>query len=149
MWYLRPNEMRTVGLARPMRPGWHNAICQVWLARYLNQSPSNRSHGSCMNRAGLSRTLRRITGPATVTFHLFSIRCVLLLARHELAMFGACAGCRSIVAQQLFQLTAIVDLCSSVSHHPRCWDSESDSEGDTVMELCTGGCWRDEARRHD
>jgi len=118
--------MRTDGLARLRRPGWHNAI-------------SYRSHGRCINRAGLSRTVRRNAGPVTVTFHLSRIRDVLLLARHEpgvAAIFSACAGCSSNVAQQLFQLTIIVDLCSSVSRHPRCWDIDSDNEGGTAMELC-------------
>lgn len=151
MWCPGSNEMRTDGLGHLKRPGWHNAICQMWLARCLNQSPSYRSHGRCMNRAGLSRTVRCSAGPVTVTFHLRRIRHVLLLARHELgvaAIFSACAGCSSIVAQQLSQPTIIVDLCSSVSRHPRCWDIDSDNEGDTVMErvLVLG---EDEARRRD
>jgi hypothetical protein len=150
MWCPGSNEMRTDGLARLRRPGWHNAICQMWLARCLNQLPSYRSHGRCMNRAGLSRTVRRIAGPVTVTFHLSRNQDHLLLARHEpgvAAIFSACAGCSSIVAQQLFQLTTIVKLCSRVSRQPRCWDIDSDN--DTAMELCAGGCWRDEARKRD
>src|SRR5690242_6429148 len=109
---------------RLRRPGRYKAVCQMWLAResdpvalppfawqvHQSSRPIPQCAPFCGSRDG---SIPFVVESEMACF--WQDTSLVMMRRYQ----RACTGRRCIVAQQLFQLTVMINLCSSVSPPPK------------------------------